>query len=565
MDKSMTNKAKPTIIPNEVSDKDLEMNESSAKLSIVPPTVIVENDMVVINGLRISSPDVVQAIKNSNDPDQLIKSFIELGLRARRLADNSVNEESVRNAIEIIKNDFKSVAEQTVKSIEDTENDLFDKEKGSVSLFLKEFRQKFEEKIDDSFDENNKESILSKFDDLMEERIEDHIDSMEKLLDTVDDTKPLGKLKKAVKDDIADTETRIKDLIGKLAEKLSIDLTEQEAKSKMTHKGGDLEDAVLEALNKICPPLRDLPKNTGKEKGRLGMNVGDLTVTINNPNAGPRVKVVWEAKCASKTIADIYEEVKRAKINREAQSGIAVFDKDKAPAGLESDFFPYDDWAIVVVDRNEVDLNLIKVAHLWSRFNALSTLAKTIEGIDEAQAKGVIERIRQAFDLATTIRTNHGTISRSVVLAERNLSGMIDTLAGEVAELEKVIFPSEANTLNEVLQDLPDYKLSDDEYQEQVASDIQIFQNTPPGTEREIKLGGLATLGDYVEGLAESESETWWERTEKPVQQAILEVTGRGKQPAKNITNVTIDSLISCTNVSSNRIDKFARILVQEI
>jgi len=110
----------------------------------------------------------------------------------------------------------------------------------------------------------------------------------------------------------------------------------QEA-AKSTRHGLDFEQAVSEFVLAECQKSQDLVEATGSRVGRIkNCKVGDAVIELGAESIAPGAKVVVEAKeVAGYQLTDARTEIEQARQNRDASTGLFVFSRRTAPAGLE--------------------------------------------------------------------------------------------------------------------------------------------------------------------------------------------------------------------------------------
>ncbi len=113
--------------------------------------------------------------------------------------------------------------------------------------------------------------------------------------------------------------------------------TRREEAAASTRHGGDFEAVVFEVVQSESQRLKDIATAVGNSTGLIkNCKKGDAVVELGPESAAPSAKIVVEAKeDASYDLKTALAEIETARQNREAESGLFVFSKKTAPAGLE--------------------------------------------------------------------------------------------------------------------------------------------------------------------------------------------------------------------------------------
>ena len=66
-------------------------------LAIEPATVLIEDDELIVEHLRITDPDAVAFVASSDDPELALVRCVEMGARVLRLANATVDTQVVEH------------------------------------------------------------------------------------------------------------------------------------------------------------------------------------------------------------------------------------------------------------------------------------------------------------------------------------------------------------------------------------------------------------------------------------------------------------------------------------
>ncbi len=185
---------------------------------------------------------------------------------------------------------------------------------------------------------------------------------------------------------------------------------------RLLKKDGELETLlsrkVTAADSEMCRALKDIATAVGNSTGLIkNCKKGDAVVELGSESAAPGAKVVVEAKeHASYNLTTALKEMEEARQNREAESGLFVFSKKTAPAGLEP-LARYGTDVVVVWDADDVatDTHLrlgLSVARALCTRKALerSSLDVDFTAIDAALLE-IAKQVKELDDVRTWTET----------------------------------------------------------------------------------------------------------------------------------------------------------------
>jgi len=223
----------------------------------------------------------------------------------------------------------------------------------------------------------------------------------------------------------------------------------REEAAASTRHGGDFEVAVFEVVQSESQRLRDVATAVGNSTGLIkNCKKGDAVVELGAESAAPGAKVVVEAKeDASYDLTTSLKEIETARQNREAESGLFVFSKKTAPAGLEP-LARYGNDVIVVWDADDfashTHLRLgLSVARALCTRKALerSSLDVDFTAIDAALLE-IAKQVKELDEIRTwteTIRNNGQKIIDRLRISREKLEKQGEVLTERVADLKAAI------------------------------------------------------------------------------------------------------------------------------
>lgn len=241
---------------------------------------------------------------------------------------------------------------------------------------------------------------------------------------------------------------RAEDFEAEVRETLKlVDARRQEC-ARSTRHGEVFETAVWDAIQAEGRNSGDIAEHVAATVGEIERcKTGDIVVELGPDHAAAGARIVVEAKeNASITLPAALEEIRRARKNRRACTGLFVFSGHTAPAGL-APLARYGDDVVVAWDaENPADVTL-KAGLLVAR----ALCARSRQDLDGAgadfraidQAIATIEEQSRFLDdiqrMSGTVKNNGEKIhERAVSLKERMLA-QVATLTEKVAALKTLV------------------------------------------------------------------------------------------------------------------------------
>jgi hypothetical protein len=213
-------------------------------------------------------------------------------------------------------------------------------------------------------------------------------------------------------------------------------------------KGIDFEDLLDQLIQPEAEVHGDDAQFTGDTPSPSGDKTGDEVITLNlSATNNEEIRIVWEAK-TDKSFKDTKGRLKRDKVaneldsameNREALCGIFVsdargIDLTKQPVWQEFD----GNKLIIVIDDEDPDQRLIRMAYLWSRWIVLRSQEQEEGQLDYVAIERVLAALQREFDGLSNLRRLHTPIKTNVLAAEKwvdSFEESLDELMDELREL----------------------------------------------------------------------------------------------------------------------------------
>ena len=498
-------------------------------------SIEVTEDRVIIREFTVYSKLLADILRDAPNRMELFQDLIELGARARKLADHQVDEDSVRQQVTQLSEKFGLTVSDAVTKIGTAASDLLDAESGGLAKAMTEFKRDIKEQLKTEFSVEVTDSWMNKFDGLMKSSLDSEVKALKAEFDTNRETSALSAMKKALKDVIEEAQQGLSTEFQTLKEQLVIEKASKQSRNKQSAKGGDLENAVHDTLSPFVTANRDTIEITGSALGVMGTKKGDLVVKVNSElSGGVPMNIAIECKATARTVKNIVDELRLGMRNRQARVGLAIFDRPNAPTGITDDFTDYPDYAIVIVDRENPDENVLRYAYMWARWTLTRGLVNRDDGVDVNAIRESLSRVRDQLKTVEAIHRDHGTMANALRLANSHVSQLKEEVTSELDRLEAMMASdgeSVARSLDHLTMGLPhatetELEAEVTEYVQDVASELAAL----PMDTRDRKMSTGARFLDAFPSIATS-SDTAWLGEFKPAQQNTIRAYLQSEQP----------------------------------
>lgn len=400
------------------------------------PNVYVADGSLHITEFTETDPDVVSAVEQGDDPSQSVRTLLRLGAQSVKLANTRLDADVLGATVEKLTKNVEGSVGSAVENLQATAKHLLDGDSGTIPSAFKGFKSDLERMLGDKFDPDSKKGILNQFEKVLAEGGQAQAAKIGRLLDPTSPDSPLNRWRdeivKVVKAETEDVAKQVHELGERIAGATAGQAAEKAMFNKTTLKGTKFEDVLHEVIESIAHGHCDVAVQTGHETGADGTRKGDEVVTLDpDGTRGVLVNVVYEVKDKKVGVRKILEELDLAMSNRQATVGIAVFGSEEhAPTKIP--FTQYGTKAILVIDKDEPDPGLVRLAYLWSSWVAKRHLTESDEDtVDLGRIESLVEEARRALQRITTIKRSHSTARKSIDEA----GGQLDSLQTEVASV----------------------------------------------------------------------------------------------------------------------------------
>ena len=403
-------------------------------------TATIVDGILQIDGFVETDPEVIGVLTDSDDLVEALHKLLRLGARVARMANSSVDQEALSASVDRFLHEMNASTTTAMEQVSSTVMSVVD-EKAGIPRTLAQFRTEFEQMLAVNFDPQSRASLIGKFEDLMVRLGSAQTKAVRDLLDPHAEDSPL----RLWREEIIKTVRTESDLMRQAVQALAVSVAAQQAshqaQDKWTQKGMAFEDMVHAMVERCACVHEDSASKVGTETGAGGSKAGDELVLLSaSDTGGVDLRIVWECKDTKMSHAAILHELDAAMKNREAVAGIAVF-ANQPEAGTAVPFVTFDSKAIVVVDKDDPDEGVVRLAYMWARWVALRKLLDVATDLDVAHIESLIQQARQTVNRVSEVRTNTTHARKGIEQAQKivdqmaeGIGTMLDELAAELSK-----------------------------------------------------------------------------------------------------------------------------------
>lgn len=392
----------------------------------------IEGDKVTIKNLTVTNQELASYLASKDLGEQLVAlvDLINLAVSVKNMAGGQVGAESMKQSAELVVQGLNGTVAALNESIRSKVAQILDPETGVIAQQMRDTAST----IGDTHDSKLRE-----------------------LLSPKKEGTPIAVLQNAITDSLNAHVTGIKTDIAAVTDLVNQFIGSQkkgkELYDKSREKGGDLEWLLDSIIQPEAAVHGDTALYTGDTESPSGRNTGD-EVVIMNPAAtkGEEVKIVWEAKTDAKfknvkgrlKQDKVAEELMAAIENREAVCGIFVSDARGLDLSVQPIWQEFEgNKLIIVLDDEDPDHRLVRMAYLWARSYALRALAPDESELDVEAIDRVLKALQREFNTLSTLKGMHTPIRENVNKAIAFVDEFEASLDKQMAELVKLMSAAE--------------------------------------------------------------------------------------------------------------------------
>jgi hypothetical protein len=424
------------------------------------PQVRVVGDRLRIDGLVVDDECAVRLARDreeaGEDPAKLVCDAVEIGARVLDREQTGANAEFVKHEFEKAARELDAAFVQRAKAVADRldtkVDEVFGADNGHVTKALARH-----------FGDESSTAVQHRVKALVGEVMTASRQDLLRLFSSADDANPLADFKAMARHSMRDAAERQEKGLKVMAEQLEalnrqvLELKAEKEKledvaaeaERGTAKGRTYEEAVADAVDVLALPLGDDATAVGDQKESTG-KTGDVVVGIGACHGPVQGRIVFEAKNSKLTRPKAFEELDRAKAQRNADYAVLVVPSDdKVPAKMHALREYNGDKLIVTYDPDDGPLAL-QVAYSLARARVLMARGGG-EGIDGAavtdtveRAVGALEEVRRIRQQLTGAKTQIDKASDIVGTMSDRVRAHLEEIAALVAEAGENRVPAEA-------------------------------------------------------------------------------------------------------------------------
>ncbi len=390
--------------------------------------IIVEHLIVVDAGLA-----GFVAERATEDRPGLIERALRIGLLALRDAGVTVNVDAVRREFDGLLARTAQANERAATTLDQVLRQNFADGDGRLPRTLESFlgdRGRLQAFVTDLFDESKRDSAIGRMKVLLGSYFDGDASRLAQLLDPTRMNSPLHQFRTEVTEGFARLNERLVAIEAAATARAS-------ERAKSTAKGADFEDVLEAMLGDVARGPGDMVERTGTATGDvMRSKKGDFVLTINPAHsAGTDLRVVIEAKDRAKSVREIREEIREAKINRGAAVGLVVFTPSHAPSGIA----PFDLRAgdvYCVIDPEAPDHATFEAAVRLARLLALVSTRERHTEVDAPTIAAALTGVREQLELLKGLKATLTSIGNHTRDVSTGLDKLRDGVMARIVEAE---------------------------------------------------------------------------------------------------------------------------------
>ena len=414
--------------------------------AVIGPKIEIGKDFIRVTDLIVQNQVLSQILSEKPIEEQLmtLETILKLGAETYRLFGTTATNESIEKVGEKIATEISGKGEALIKDVKNIAAQMVaNSGELSVRATLDIWRAEFSKMLELKFDPENKASILSQFDDLIQKKSQDQNAEIMNRLDFNVPTSAINMLQKNLNEHVTSQFGELGLKVDEITKSLAKAEQAKIDKKVQASRGMDFEAALFQIVASFAHIKSDVADNPGAQKisGLSGNDEGDITVEVSPKEThGENVAFVWEGKLRKDTISikQCMEELQKGMINRGCKVGIIAVEKVSGLSAQTGDVFKEinDTMAVLVLDPNDIDENAVHLAYLWARWKCLMDLGAAL---DTALVMTGINSIKQAMKSISTMRTNNTAVLRAIDSNSALFTALENNVAAELEKLSKAI------------------------------------------------------------------------------------------------------------------------------
>jgi hypothetical protein len=402
------------------------------------PTVRLEGDRIVIEGLSISDPALAAFLgeRPAAEREALAERALRIGLIALQDVGVTVNVDAVRTEFERMMRQAEQVNERAAIALEQTLRQNFADDDGRLPRTLEKFlgdRGALRSMVDELFDEKKRDSAIGRIGSMLERYFDGDASKLAHLLDPTRLNSPMHQFRQEIAAGFKGIEERLVAIEAAAAARGA-------ERARSAAKGIDFEDLLDAMLGDMVRSSGDMVDRTTLESGAvMRSKKGDFVLTIDPAVArGCDLRIVIEAKDRPMSTRQMRDELREARENRSAAVAVVVFTPAHAPKGV-APFAIVGGDVYCVIDPETPEAATLEAAIRLARLLALASVSERDVTVDAAAIEAALVAIRQQLDLVRGLKAQLTSISTATKNVWTGLDEMRTAILARVSEAEAEI------------------------------------------------------------------------------------------------------------------------------
>ena len=397
--------------------------------------VRLDGEHIIVEHLIVADAGLAGFVaeRATEDRPGLIERALRIGLLALRDAGVTVNVDAVRREFDGLLARTAQANERAATTLDQVLRQNFADGDGRLPRTLESFlgdRGRLQAFVTDLFDESKRDSAIGRMKVLLGSYFDGDASRLAQLLDPTRMNSPLHQFRTEVTEGFARLNERLVAIEAAATARAS-------ERAKSTAKGADFEDVLEAMLGDVARGPGDMVERTGTATGDvMRSKKGDFVLTINPAHsAGTDLRVVIEAKDRAKSVREIREEIREAKINRGAAVGLVVFTPSHAPSGIA----PFDLRAgdvYCVIDPEAPDHATFEAAVRLARLLALVSNRERQTEVDAPAIANALTGVREQLELVKGLKATLTSIGNHTRDVSTGLDKLRDGVMARIVEAE---------------------------------------------------------------------------------------------------------------------------------
>ena len=397
--------------------------------------VRLDGEHIIVEHLIVADAGLAGFVaeRATEDRPGLIERALRIGLLALRDAGVTVNVDAVRREFDGLLARTAQANERAATTLDQVLRQNFADGDGRLPRTLESFlgdRGRLQAFVTDLFDESKRDSAIGRMKVLLGSYFDGDASRLAQLLDPTRMNSPLHQFRTEVTEGFARLNERLVAIEAAATARAS-------ERAKSTAKGADFEDVLEAMLGDVARGPGDMVERTGTATGDvMRSKKGDFVLTINPAHsAGTDLRVVIEAKDRAKSVREIREEIREAKINRGAAVGLVVFTPSHAPSGIA----PFDLRAgdvYCVIDPEAPDHATFEAAVRLARLLALVSTRERHTEVDAPTIAAALTGVREQLELLKGLKATLTSIGNHTRDVSTGLDKLRDGVMTRIVEAE---------------------------------------------------------------------------------------------------------------------------------